>query len=248
MTRNHIDQSVLRRPAPPCLSRPAAGAGPAGLRPPATGTDHRQPGAAPDQPVSLPPCRRIRRPQMARQLRRQPDQGLAELFQAGGLVFDPMSRQRHVPATSARNSASLAWPGTSIRVSTPATRRISRRRRRSISSGHTRPTGGMKLYADDPRDLSRSPTLEHFLAPLRPVHPQLCRCPQTRRQARHPDGRLFRPGGRIRAAGLPHQAARLRRRPAPALHRHHPVFSHGASSGKKVYRSSASSPACTTCA
>ena len=46
--------------------------------------------------LSLPPRRGIRRPEMARQLRRQPDQGLAELFQAGN-VLRPDERLGHVP-------------------------------------------------------------------------------------------------------------------------------------------------------
>ena len=77
---NPLYAARLRRVLP-C---PAAGAGRANLRPPATGTDHRQPGAAPDQPVSLSPGRRVRRPELARQLRRQPDQGPADLFPAPG--------------------------------------------------------------------------------------------------------------------------------------------------------------------
>ena len=75
----------------PVAPRPDAGAGQPDLRPAATGTDHRQPGAAPDQPVPFPPGRRIRRPEMARQLRRQPDQGFADLLSSPGLVFDPMT-------------------------------------------------------------------------------------------------------------------------------------------------------------
>ena len=78
---------------------------------------------------------------LARQLRRQPDQGPAHLLPPRPGVR-PDDAAAAPPATCARNSASRAWPGTSTRVSTPATRRISRRRRRSISSGHTRPTGG----------------------------------------------------------------------------------------------------------
>ena len=128
-------------------------------------------------------------------------------------------------ATCARNSASRAWHGTFIRVSTPATRRNSRKRRRSISSGHTRPTGGMKLYADRSAATCHvSPTLEHFLRALRPVHQELRRCPQTRGQAGHPYGRLFRPRGRIRPARLPHKTPGFRRRAHPTLHRHHPFL------------------------
>ena len=95
----------------------------------------------------------------------------------------------------------------------------------------------MKLYADDPRDLSRSPTLEHFLRRYGQFIRNCAGSPETRRQAGHPHGRLQRPRGRICAAGLPHQAACLRRR--AAQHCTDIIrFSHGASSSKKVYRSS----------
>ena len=76
-----------------------------------------------------------------------------------------------------------------------------------------------------------------FPPPIRAVHPQLRPIAQTRRQARDPDGRLLRPRGRIRPARLPHEATGLRGRA-----RQHCTdiirFSHGASSSKKVYRSS----------
>jgi SAM-dependent methyltransferase len=94
----------------------------------------------------------------------------------------------------------------------------------------------MKLYADDPRDLSRSPTLEHFLK----RYGQFIRnCAQA-----------LKPGGKLailmgdysdREAGfvpLTHHtkrlafAAGLRQNVTDIIR-----FSHGASSGKKVYRS-----------
>lgn len=95
----------------------------------------------------------------------------------------------------------------------------------------------MKLYADDPRDLSRSPTLEHFLARYR----------QFIRNAR----RTLKPGGKLailmgdysdREAGfvpLVYHTKRLAfecglRQPCTDIIR----FSHGASSSKKVYRTS----------
>ena len=52
---------------------------------------------------------------------------------------------------------------TSTRDSTPATRRISRTAETFDFIWAHPPYWRMKLYADDPRDLSRSPTLEHFL-------------------------------------------------------------------------------------
>ena len=46
-----------------------------------------------------------------------------------------------------------------------------------------------KLYADDPRDLSRAPDAGALPEPLRPVHPQLRNVAETRRQAGDPHGR-----------------------------------------------------------
>jgi SAM-dependent methyltransferase len=95
----------------------------------------------------------------------------------------------------------------------------------------------MKLYADDPRDLSRSPTLEHFLK----------RYGQFIRNC----ARALKAGGKLailmgdycdREEGFVPLtyytkqlafAARLRQHCTDIIR-----FSHGASSGKKVYRSS----------
>ena len=103
-----------------------------------------------------------------------------------------------------------------------------------------------KLYANDPRDLSRTPTLEHFLD----------RYGQFIATVSVP----CKPGGKLailmgdysdREAGfipLTYHTKRLAF--AAGLEQHGTDiirFSHGASSSKKVYRSS-SSPACTTCA
>ena len=112
--------------------------------------------------------------------------------------------------------------------------------------------GTPALLADEalrrrsPRPVTQ-PDARAFPAAIRPVHPQLCRRPQTRRQARHPHGRLHRPRGRIRPAGLPHQAAGLRRRADPALHRHHPVSATATAAARRS-TAAASSPACTTSA
>ena len=93
-----------------------------------------------------------------------------------------------------------------------------------------------KLYADDPRDLSRSPTLEHFLR----------RYGQFLRNA----ARSLKPGGKLailmgdysdREAGyLPLVFHTKRLAFAAGLTQHCTDiirFSHGASSSKKVYRS-----------
>lgn len=93
-----------------------------------------------------------------------------------------------------------------------------------------------KLYADDPRDLSRSPTLEHFLR----------RYGQFIRNS----ARALRPGGKLavlmgdysdRDAGyvpLVYHTKRLAFEAGLAQHCTDIIrFSHGASSSKKVYRS-----------
>jgi len=95
----------------------------------------------------------------------------------------------------------------------------------------------VKLYADDPRDLSRSPTLEHFLKRYRQF---IRNCAQA-----------LKPGGRLailmadisdREAGfvpLTHHTKRLafeaglQQRCTDIIR-----FGHGASSARKVYRSS----------
>ena len=104
----------------------------------------------------------------------------------------------------------------------------------------------MKLYADDPRDLSRSPTLEHFLR-------------RYGQFIRNCAGSLKR-GGKLailmgdyadREAGqvpLVYHTKRLAFAAGLTQHCTDIIrFSHGNSSSKKVYRS-ASSPACTTSA
>ena len=95
----------------------------------------------------------------------------------------------------------------------------------------------MKLYADDPRDLSRSPTLDDFLQ----------RYGQFIRNA----ARALKPGGKLailmgdycdRDEGFVPLTYYTKRLAFAAGLRQHCTdiirFSHGASSGKKVYRSS----------
>jgi hypothetical protein len=94
-----------------------------------------------------------------------------------------------------------------------------------------------KIYADDPRDLSRSPTLEHFL----------CRYGQFIRNS----SRALKPGGKLAilmgdysdhdAGFVPLTFHTKRIAFAAGLSQHGTDiirFSHGASSSKKVYRSS----------
>ena len=95
----------------------------------------------------------------------------------------------------------------------------------------------MKLYADDPRDLSRAPTLEHFLQ----RYGQFFRnCAAT-----------LKPGGKLavligdycdREAGFIPLSYHSKRLAFAAGLKQHCTdiirWSHGASSGKKVYRSS----------
>jgi hypothetical protein len=95
----------------------------------------------------------------------------------------------------------------------------------------------MKLYSDDPRDLSRSPTLDDFLR----------RYGQFIRSC----ARSLRPGGKLailmgdytdREAGFVPLTYHTKRLAFTAGLKQHCTdiirFSHGASSGKKVYRSS----------
>jgi SAM-dependent methyltransferase len=94
-----------------------------------------------------------------------------------------------------------------------------------------------KLYADDPRDLSRSPTLEHFL--------------KRYRQFIRNSARALKPGGRLailmgdysdREEGFVPLTWHTKRLAFEAGLRQNCTdiirFSHGASSSKKVYRSS----------
>ena len=95
----------------------------------------------------------------------------------------------------------------------------------------------MKLYSDDPRDLSRSPTLDHFLA----------RYGQFIRNCKH----SLKRGGKLailmgdyndKDEGFVPLVFHTKRLAFAAGLRQHCTdiirFSHGASSGKKVYRSS----------
>ena len=149
--------------------------------------------------------------ELARQLRRQPDQGPADLLQARPGVR-PDDGQRHRRATCARNSASPAWPGTSIQgFDACDPKDFPPAEMFDFIWAHP-PYWRQKLYADDPRDLSRTPTLEHFLRRYGQFIRNCRNALKRRRQAGHPHGRLFRPRGRIRPAGLPHQAPGLRRR------------------------------------
>jgi hypothetical protein len=94
-----------------------------------------------------------------------------------------------------------------------------------------------KLYADDPRDLSRSPTLDHFL--------------RRYGQFIHNCASALKPGGKLailmgdyndRDAGFVPLTWHTKRLAFAAGLRQHCTdiirFSHGASSSKKVYRSS----------
>ena len=172
---------------------------------------------------------------------------LLHILQARGLCSRPDDRQRHLPRRlrGTRHPLHVLGHPPGIRRLRPE--RISRQPRLSISSGLIPPYWRQKLYADDPRDLSRSPDAGAFPPALRPVHPQLCRCPETRRQAGHPDGRLLRPRGRIRPARLPHQTAGLRRRARGSTA---PTSSASATVPAAARKSTAaaSSPACTTSA
>jgi len=89
-------------------------------------------------------------------LQRQPDQGLAALFQAGRLVFDPC-RLGHLPRRLPELASACLFLG-----HPPGLRRLRPRSfppmRRFASSGRNPPYWRQKLYADDPRDLIACPT------------------------------------------------------------------------------------------
>ncbi len=160
---------------------------------------------------------------------------LLSFFNPQGLVFDPMSgsgtcndvcRELGIPCMSwdihrGLDACDKDFPGTEMF---------------EFIWAHP-PYWRQKLYADDPRDLSRSPTLEHFL--------------QRYRQFIRNCARGLKPGGKLavligdyndREAGfvpLVYHTKRLAfesglRQCTTDIIR----FSHGASSGKKVYRSS----------
>src|SRR5271157_2504965 len=82
---DHDLRPRIHRPLPRGLPEaagipPARRAGQTALRPAAARAQNGQPGAAPDLALSLPPDGRVRRPQMARQLRRDADQGSADVL------------------------------------------------------------------------------------------------------------------------------------------------------------------------
>ena len=179
------------------------------------------------------------RPALSRQLRRQSHQGPAALLSSRDSVFDPMTgsgtcrdvcRELAIPACLERPA----------RASTRATRmplQFSRNARLRLHLGASSLLAAEDLHRRSRATCRVTPTLDAFLdryaassanAPVRSA-------PQ--RQARHSDGRLLRPRGRVRLPHLPHQADRLRRGPAAGctdIIR----FSHGASSSRKSYRSS----------
>ena len=154
-----------------------------------------------------------------------------------GICLRPDGRHRALAVTCARNLAFPACRGTSIRVSTPATRMTSPPWRRFDFIWAHPAYWRQKLYADDPRDLSRSPTLEHFLTRYRQF---IRNC-----------ARALKPGGKLailmgdycdREAGFVPLTWHTKRLAFDAGLRQCCTdiirFSHGASSSKKVYRSS----------
>ena len=203
---------------------------PACRRAPITGS----PGPAPDQPVPFPPGRRIRRPEMARQLRRQPDQGPAELFQARRHGLRP----HELAAGTCRDVCEelgipcMAWDihqgfDACDPKEFPAAETF------DFIWAHPPYWRHEALCRRSPRPVAISPTLEHFLR-------------RYGQFIRNCAGSLKR-GGKLailmgdysdREAGyvpLVYHTKRLAFAAGltPALHRHHPVFSHGASSSQE---------------
>ena len=125
----------------------------AALRQAATCTDQRQPGPALDQPVPLGRSRRLRRPELSRQLRRQPYQGLAALLQTGQCPRSD-DRQWHLPRRLQRTGHLLLVQRSARRC----------RRLRCLDNSPARcfdfcwihpPYWRQKLYTEDQRCLSR---------------------------------------------------------------------------------------------
>ena len=116
---------------------------------------------------------------------------LLQLLQARGHGSRPDDRQRHLPRRlrGTRHPLHVLGHPPGLRRLRPA--RISR------SSGDVRfHLGTPALLAAEalcrrPARPVALPDARAFPAPIRPVHPQLCPRPQTRRQAGHPHGRLF---------------------------------------------------------
>ena len=158
-TVNPFYAARLQRVASPARSRAARAAG---LRPPAAGPDHRQPGAAPDQPLSLPPGRGLRQPELARQLRRPAYRRSAAATSARPGPR-PDDRQRH-------RRRCVPGAGHPLHGACDIHQGFDACDPSGFPSGDTfdfiwahPPYWRMKLYADDPRDLSRTRTLEDFL-------------------------------------------------------------------------------------
>ena len=149
---------------------------------------------------------------------------LLTLFQAEGMVFDPMCGQRHLPRRVQGTRHPVHGLGHPPGLRRLRSRRSFRRRETFDFIWAHPPYWRQKLYADDPRDLSRRPTLEHFLR----------RYGQFIRNC----SRALKPGGKLailmgdytdREAGyvpLVYHTKRLAFAAGleAALHRHHPVF------------------------
>lgn len=78
----------------------------------------------------------------------------------------------------------------------------------------------MKVYSDDPRDLSTAATLDEFLDSLSQVIVNCRRVLRPRRSSGDSDGRLFRSPSRVRSVDLSHEAPLLRSRTRAETHGH----------------------------
>ena len=156
----------------------SAGAGAAGLRQAAAGAEERQPGAAPDQPLPQRRGRPLRRPRLPRQLRRQPHQGPAAVLQARGLVFDPMSGSGTCPDVCQElGIPCMSWDihhGLDACDPPDFTRRGNVR----LHLGAPALLAAETVRRRPPRPVARADA-GAFPPALRPVHPQLRRCPAS---------------------------------------------------------------------
>ena len=162
---------------------------------------------------------------------------LLQFFRPEGVVLDPMSGQRHLPRRLRGTRHSVRRLGHSSETSTPATRMDFPEPRRSISSGRIHPTGGRRSTRTTPatcRGHRRWSISSAVTASSSATVP-----------------RSLKPGGKLailmgdysdRDAGyvpLVFHTKRLAFAAGLAQHCTDIIrFSHGASSSKKVYRSS----------
>ena len=213
-------QSLLRGSRPASRTYPARGTAPAGLRQAATGTDQRQPGPAPDQPVPLSRAGDYGDRSYPGNCGGNLIKDLLRYFKPFS-VLDPMTGS----GTCRDVCKELGIYCCSSDLHEGADACDASQFPRAVLRFLLGPSA---LLADEA--LHRRPAMPFprthaasLPGTLPPADRQLRRFLSTRRQVGHPDGGLQRPRRRIRPAGVLHQAACHAGRLAAALHRHHPL-------------------------